>query len=314
MGKIAFLFSGQGAQYVGMGKELYNNFKSSRKVFEEAKSALSFDVGELCFNSSMENLNKTENTQPAILTTSIAALRALEDEGIKPDVVAGLSLGEYSALVCSKALDFSTAVKLVKKRGKFMQEAVPEGEGSMSAIIGLEEEAVEKSCREASRIGIVQPANYNCPGQVVIGGEVKAVDLACMKAKEKGAKRVIKLSVSAPFHTSMLLPAAERLFYELKNIEIKDIQIPTISNVIADYIENKELVKEFLRKQVMYPILWTKSIIRMIIDGVDTFIEIGPGKVLGGFVKRIDRNLKICNIEDMKSLEKTLNVLGGVLC
>lgn len=314
MGKIGFLFSGQGAQYVGMGKELYNNFKSSRKVFEEAKDALSFDIGELCFNGSIENLNKTENTQPAILTTSIAALRALEDEGIKPDVVAGLSLGEYSALVCSKALDFSNAVKLVKKRGKFMQEAVPEGKGSMAAIIGLEEEAVEKACKEASKIGIVQPANYNCPGQVVIGGEVKAVDLACMKAKKKGAKRVIKLSVSAPFHTPMLLPAAEKLSRELKKIEIMDIKIPVVTNVIADYIENKELVKGFLIKQVMYPILWTKCIIRMIIDGVDTFIEIGPGKVLGGFAKRIDRNLKICNIEDMKSLEKTLNVLGGVLC
>jgi len=314
MGKVAFLFSGQGAQYVGMGKEFYNNFESSRKVFKEAEDALSFNISELCFNGPEVNLNKTKNTQPAILTTSIAALRVLEDEGVKPDVVAGLSLGEYSALVCSGALDFSTAVRLVKKRGQFMQEAVPEGKGSMSAIIGLEEEDVKEACRKASKIGIVQPANYNYPGQVVIGGETKAVDLACIKAKETGARKVIKLPVSAPFHTPMLLPAAERLYQELKKIEIKDIKIPIITNVIADYIEHKDSIIEFLRKQVMYPTLWTKCLFKMIEDGVDTFIEIGPGKVLSGFVKRIDGNMIISNVEDIESLERTLKVLGGVLC
>jgi len=314
MGKIAFLFSGQGAQYVGMGKELYDNFESSRKVFDEADDALSYSISEICFHGPEKNLNKTKNTQPAILTTSIAALRVLEDEGIKPDVVAGLSLGEYSALVCSGALDFSTAVKLVKKRGQFMQEVVPEGKGSMSAIMGLTEEGVKEACRRASIAGIVQPANYNYPGQIVIGGETKAVDLACVMARETGAKRTIKLPVSAPFHTMMLLPAAEKLSRELKKIEIKDIKIPIITNVIADYIENKELIKGFLRKQVMHPTLWTNCIFKMLEDGVDTFIEIGPGKVLSGFVKRIDGNMIISNVEDIKSLEKTLEVLGRVLC
>ena len=314
MGKVAFIFSGQGAQYVGMGKELYDNFESSRKVFEEADDALSFNISKLCFNGPKENLDKTKNTQPAILTTSIAALRVLEDEGVKPDVVAGLSLGEYSALVCSGALDFSTAVKLVKKRGQFMQEVVPEGKGSMSAIMGLTEESVKEVCRRASIAGIVQPANYNYPGQIVIGGETKAVDLACVMARETGAKKTIKLPVSAPFHTSMLLPAAEKLSRELKKIKIKDIKIPIITNVIADYIENKELIKEFLRKQVMYPTLWTNCLYKMIEDDVDTFIEVGPGRVLSGFVKRIDGNVKISNVEDIESLERTLNVLGGVLC
>jgi [acyl-carrier-protein] S-malonyltransferase len=310
MGKVAFIFAGQGAQYIGMGKELAENIQVSKEVFEEADKTLGFEISKLCFEGLKEDLDKTENTQPAILTTSIAALKAMEARGIKPDVVAGLSLGEYSALVCSGVLKFTDAVKLVKKRGKFMQEAVPAGVGTMSAILGLDAEAVREVCKEASDYGIVEPANFNCPGQIVIGGEIEAVKAASEKAKTLGAK-VMPLSVSAPFHTSMLKLAAKKLEEELVNVELGSINVPVITNVTGDYVDNIENIKELLKKQVMSSVLWETTIRKMLEEGVDTFVELGPGKVLSGFIKKIDRKVTVINVEDMKTLEKALEILNS---
>lgn len=312
MNKIAFIFAGQGAQYIGMGKDLYENIKECREIFEEADKALGFSISNLCFEGSKEDLDKTENTQPAIVTTSIAALKALELNGIKGEVAAGLSLGEYSALVYSGVLEFKDAVKLVKKRGKFMQEAVPEGIGTMAAIMGLDRDKVNEACELSKETGIIEVANYNCPSQIVIAGEIEAVNAACNKAKELGAKRAMILPVSAPFHTSMLKEAGEKLYNELQNMELGDMKIPVMTNVTGDYIKDKGSIKELLRKQVKSSVMWEDIIRGMIRDGINTFIEIGPGKALSGFVKKIDRNVRVLNVEDLKSLNATIEALKEV--
>ncbi len=309
MGEIAFLFAGQGSQAPGMGKELAENFECADRVFDEASEALGFDIKDMIFNGDKETLMITENTQPTIVTMSVAALRVLEEKGIKPDVVAGLSLGEYTAHVASGSLNFKDAVRLVRKRGKFMQEEVPVGKGAMAAILGLDADTVREAASKASEFGVCTGANFNCPGQIVVSGEVDAVSKCCEFAKEMGAKRAIMLDVSAPFHCSLLTGAGDKLAKEMENVEVSDMNIPVITNVTAEYINSKDDIKPLLIKQVSSSVLWEDSIRKMIADGVDTFIEIGPGKALTGFMKKIDKDVRVFNVEDMASLENTLSNL-----
>lgn len=310
MGKLAFIFSGQGAQYVGMGKQIAEEFISAGRIFDQASESLRLDVRKMVFESDENTLKITENTQPAIVTMSIACLQPLLEKGIKPDLVAGLSLGEYSAHVAAGTMLFEDAVALVRKRGKFMQEAVPVGVGTMAAILGLEAGDVIECCKAASEFGIAEPANFNCPGQVVVAGEVKAVEKVVELCKEKGAKRSMLLPVSAPFHCSLLKPAGERLAVELDKVMLGDIKIPVVTNVTAEIITDATKVRELLVKQVSSPVLWENSVVKMLENGVDTFIEIGPGKVLSGFVKKVGKDARTFNIEDIDSLNKTINEIG----
>ncbi len=309
MAKTAFLFSGQGAQAIGMGKELAEHYAVADKTFDEATESLGMDMKKLIWDGDSETLMITENTQPAILTMSVAALRVLEQVGVRADVVAGLSLGEYSAHVAAGSISFADAVRLVKKRGKYMQEEVPVGVGAMAAILGLDEEKVREACKKAESEGIVSPANFKCQGQIAVEGEKAAVEKACEYAKELGAKRAVPLAVSAPFHCEMLKGAGEKLAKELENVTFSDLQIPLITNVTADYVKSRDDIKPLLIQQVSSSVLWQKGIERMIADGVDTFIEVGPGKALSGFMKKINKEMTILNVEDMASLEATLTAL-----
>lgn len=301
---IAFIFPGQGSQSPGMGKDLVENFTVAREVFEEANDALGFDLTSLCFLGPEEDLKLTYNTQPAILTASVAALRVVESEtGLCPSFTAGHSLGEYSALVASGALNFVDAVKAVRLRGTFMQEAVPVGVGAMAAILSADADALTEICAEAAQGEVVSPANYNSPGQIVIAGHTTAVHRAIEIAKGKGFRKAMLLPVSAPFHCALMQPAADRLKEVLANISMQEMLLPVVSNV--DALANKESsrIKSLLVTQVCSPVLWEQSVQSMIQCGVQRFVEIGPGKVLSGLVKRISKEVATANIEDRSSLD-----------
>lgn len=300
MGKIAFMFPGQGAQYVGMGKDFYEQIPVCKEMFELAGKARGLDMEKLCFEEN-EQINITEYTQIAMLATEVAMLKAIEEKGIKPDVTAGLSLGEYGALVASGVMTPEDVFKVVRKRGIYMQEAVPNG-GAMVAVLGLDTAVIEQICEETP--GMVTIANYNCPGQIVITGEEAAAQAAVEKLTAAGAKRCVTLKVSGPFHSPMLVGAGEKLAKELDNVTIGDIQIPYIANVTADYVTDKEQVKALLEKQVSASVKWQQTIEKMIADGVDTFVEIGPGKTLTGFMRKINKDMKVLNVEKVEDLEK----------
>jgi [acyl-carrier-protein] S-malonyltransferase len=303
--KIAFVFPGQGSQAIGMGRDLFDNFPAARQVFEEADDALDFKLSEMCFAGTAEDLALTANTQPAILTVSTAAFRAMESENFPtPDFAAGHSLGEYSALVAAGAIDFSDAVRTVRKRGTYMQEAVPVGVGAMAAILGLPLETVENACAEAAQGEICSPANINSPAQIVIAGNAGAVDRACELLKERGAKRAIKLNVSAPFHCALMLAAQEKLARDLAGIEFNDLKFPVIENVSAEANRRGERVREALTEQVSKPVRWAESIESLIAEGATTFIEVGAGKVLSGLTRQISRDVRVLNVENAESLHQ----------
>ncbi|MCY9376714.1 ACP S-malonyltransferase [Bacillus sp. T17B1] len=310
MSKIAFLFPGQGSQFIGMGKELYEQVPAAKRLFDEADETLETKLSSLIFEGDAKELTLTYNAQPALLTTSIAVLEKFKESGITPDFTAGHSLGEYSALVASGALSFKDAVYTVRKRGEFMNEAVPAGEGAMAAILGMDAEALKQVTDKVTEEGhLVQLANLNCPGQIVISGTAKGVELASEQAKENGAKRAIPLEVSGPFHSELMKPAAEKLKEVLDSCDIKDADVPVISNVSADVMTEKAEIKEKLIEQLYSPVRFEESINKLIAEGVTTFVEIGPGKVLSGLVKKVNRRLKTIAVSDPETIELAIQTL-----
>ena len=305
MSKIAFIFPGQGAQACGMGKDFYEQTETGKRIFDKATELMGFSMPELCFEEN-DRLDITEYTQAAMVTASIAMMRVLEENGIRPDVAAGLSLGEYCALAAAGVMSDEDAIRTVRQRGIFMQEAVPVGQGAMAAILALDAAAIEEVTGAMEGVWI---ANYNCPGQIVISGEKAAVEDACEKLKAAGAKRTVMLNVSGPFHSGMLAAAGEKLGQVLSQVEIHEPQIPYVANVTAQYVKNAGEVKELLTRQVSSSVRWQQSVEAMIADGVDTFIEIGPGKTLAGFIRKISRDVKTFNVETLEDMGKVVEAL-----
>ena len=311
MGKVAFVFPGQASQYPGMGKELAEKYPAARAVFDEADQALSFSISKMCFEGTEEDLKLTANTQPAILTCSVAVSRVLAERGLSPDFVAGHSLGEYSALVAAGALKFSDAVRLVRKRGTYMQEAVPAGVGAMAAIMGLSPAVVADACKRAAQGEICSAANLNSPEQTVISGHAAAVKRAVEIASQLGAKRAVILAVSAPFHSALMMPAQEKLEKDLKQTEFAALRVPLVTNVDADTIEIGDEAREALIRQVTMPVRWEASVRLLIDEGVNTFVEAGPGRVLTGLLRQIERSVSALNVEDEKSFAATVEKIAG---
>ena len=305
MSKIAFIFPGQGAQKVGMGKDFYEQFESAREVFDSANEWLDIDVKALCFEEN-ENLNLTQYTQAAMVTTSMAMVRVLEEKGLRPAMTAGLSLGEYCAIATAGAMSLKDAIVTVRKRGILMEQAVPAGEGGMAAVLGMEAADIEAVLAPIDGVSI---ANYNCPGQIVITGVKSALVTAMEKLKEAGAKRIVELVVSGPFHSAMLAEAGEKLAEELANVELGELEIPYVTNVTADIVTDVAEIKGLLAKQICASVRWQQSVEKMIEQGVDTFVEIGPGKTLTGFLRKINRDVTAYNIETVEDMEAVLEKL-----
>lgn len=312
MSKLAFVFPGQGAQKVGMGKDFFDNYDVAKKMFKEADEALGYSIMKMCFEGPEEDLKLTANTQPAILTISCIANEILKENGVQPEITGGHSLGEYSALVAAGVLKFQDAVALVHKRGAYMQEAVPVGEGGMAAIIGVDREKIVEICQSVSAESPVQAVNFNCPGQIVIAGATRGVELAAEELKAAGAKKAVILPVSAPFHSTLMKPAAEKLAVELDKVTLSDARIPVVANVNAQMLTKAEDIKASLVAQAASPVLWEDCVAKMKEFGADVLLEAGPGKTLCGFNRRIDKSIKSLNVEDVESLEKSLDYFKEV--